>query len=166
MQAHPCPHAPLPSCARSAPLRPPQAHQLDKGAALPRLGLAQMCVLMGQAVNAASLLESVLVDAPQWIDALEVLGRVYPMAPQRGSEHKARVVGQFKDAAAARPGNAELWELLGDLLAPLEPAGGWWGLARGGGRSCKGRGRREVVQQLEGAAGGALDGWLAAGAGC
>lgn len=126
-----------------------------------------------------TLLESVLTDAPQWIDALEVrqyrstaaqqysstawsrpaalvcrlgpclltrlstsrhtmphppttsmthsaatqvLGRVYPKAARKAGS--AKVVGQFKEAAAQRPSNAELWELLGDLLASLEPAGG------------------------------------------
>lgn len=51
---------------------PVQATHLDGKLTLPRLGLAQLNVLQNEAVNAASLLESVLVDAPQWIDALEV----------------------------------------------------------------------------------------------
>jgi len=54
------------------PLLPAQATHLDSKLTLPRLGLAQLNVLQNEAVNAASLLESVLVDAPQWIDALEV----------------------------------------------------------------------------------------------
>jgi len=49
-----------------------QAAQLDPKLALPKLGLAQMNVLMGQPGNAVSILESVLLDVPQWIDALEV----------------------------------------------------------------------------------------------
>lgn len=53
-------------------LQPLQAAQLDGKLCLPKLGLAQLSVLQGQPQNAASLLESVLVDAPQWIDALEV----------------------------------------------------------------------------------------------
>ena len=57
--------------ATPCPARP-QATHVDGKLPLPRLGLAQMNVLQDQAVNAASLLESVLVDAPQWIDALEV----------------------------------------------------------------------------------------------
>ena len=65
-----------PPTARPAPApascRIPQAAQLDGKGPLPRLGLAQLSVLQGQPQNAASLLESVLADAPQWIDALEV----------------------------------------------------------------------------------------------
>ena len=49
-----------------------QASQLDPKLPLPRLGLAQMSVLGGEAINAVSILESVLLDAPHWIDALEV----------------------------------------------------------------------------------------------
>lgn len=56
----------------TSPIHPAQATHLDAKLALPRLGLAQLNVLQNEAVNAASLLESVLVDAPQWIDALEV----------------------------------------------------------------------------------------------
>lgn len=59
-----------------------QANQVDPKLPLPRLGLAQLSVLNPQqgAGNAASLLESVLVDAPHWIDALEVR----PAAAPRG----------------------------------------------------------------------------------
>ena len=49
-----------------------QAAQLDPKAPLPKLGLAQISVLAGEPTNAASILESVLLEAPQWIDALEV----------------------------------------------------------------------------------------------
>lgn len=60
------------SCAHNLVHPHTQATHLDAKLALPRLGLAQLNVLQNEAVNAASLLESVLVDAPQWIDALEV----------------------------------------------------------------------------------------------
>ncbi|PRW61484.1 RNA polymerase-associated CTR9-like protein [Chlorella sorokiniana] len=100
-----------------------QATHLDSKLTLPRLGLAQLNVLQNEAVNAASLLESVLLDAPQWIDALEMLGRVYPKAAHKSSRQARDVVPQFKEAAQARPRNAHIWELLGDLLASLEPAG-------------------------------------------
>lgn len=53
----------------------PQASHLDPKLLLPRLGLAQANVLMGEHTNAASLLESALVEAPYWGDALEVGGR-------------------------------------------------------------------------------------------
>lgn len=49
-----------------------QAAQLDPKLALPKLGMAQMFVLQGQPMNAASLLETVLLDVPHWIDALQV----------------------------------------------------------------------------------------------
>lgn len=51
---------------------------------------------------------------------LQVLGRVLPKLPTKSS----KVVPQFKEAAAQRPKDADLWELLGDLLAAIEPAGG------------------------------------------
>lgn len=63
--------------------------------------------------------------------ARQVLGRVWPQTQKR---HGAKLVSQFKEAAAQRPSDAALWELLGDLLAGLEPAGGcraplgWTGL--------------------------------------
>ncbi|EFN52318.1 hypothetical protein CHLNCDRAFT_139104 [Chlorella variabilis] len=95
-----------------------KAFQLDPKLPLPKLGLAQMRVMNNEPQEAASILESVLIDAPQWIDALEVLGRVYPKTTS-----KSKVVPQFKEAAALRPKNVGLWELLGDLLASLEPAG-------------------------------------------
>jgi hypothetical protein len=50
---------------------------------------------------------------------LQVLGRVYPKTKLRST----KVVPHFKEAVAQRPNNAELWELLGDLLSSLEPAG-------------------------------------------
>ena len=51
--------------------------------------------------------------------SVQVLGRVYPKTALKGT----KVAGQFKEAAAQRPQNAELWELLGDVLSSLEPAG-------------------------------------------
>lgn len=48
-----------------------QANQLDSKLPLPKLGLAQVEVLRGQPINAVSILESVLLDVPQWIDALQ-----------------------------------------------------------------------------------------------
>ncbi|KAL4854380.1 RNA polymerase-associated protein CTR9 [Chlorella vulgaris] len=96
-----------------------QAAQLDPKLPLPKLGLAQMSVFVGEPINAVSMLESLLMDAPQWIDALQVLGRVYPKTTLKST----KVVPQFKEAAAQRPKDAELWELLGDLLSAQEPAG-------------------------------------------
>lgn len=52
-----------------------------------------------------------------------MLGRVYPKAAHKSSRQARDVVPQFKEAAHARPRNAHIWELLGDLLASLEPAG-------------------------------------------
>lgn len=52
------------------------------------------------------------------------------MYPKTQKRHGTRVVAQFKEAAAQRPSDAALWELLGDLLASLEPAGGCWALRR------------------------------------
>ncbi len=46
--------------------------QLDSKLPLPKLGLAQISVLQGEPINAVSILENVLADVPQWIDALQV----------------------------------------------------------------------------------------------
>ncbi len=65
------------SCRLTARVRPShslllqQANQLDSKLPLPKLGLAQVEVLRGQPINAVSILESVLLDVPQWIDALQ-----------------------------------------------------------------------------------------------
>lgn len=62
----------------------------------------------------------------------QVLGRVYPHAAHKSSRQARDVVPQFKEAAQARPRNADIWELLGDLLASLEPAGVTLWRRRGG----------------------------------
>ncbi|PSC73221.1 RNA polymerase-associated CTR9-like protein [Micractinium conductrix] len=96
-----------------------QAHQLDKTLPLPQLGIAQMHVLQDNPQNAVSILESVLLEVPHWIDALQVIGRVLPRTAQKST----KAVPQLKEAAAQRPKDAELWELLGDVLSAIEPAG-------------------------------------------
>jgi hypothetical protein len=64
---------------------------------------------------------------------VQVLGRVYPKTALKGT----KVAGQFKEAAAQRPQNADLWELLGDVLSSLEPAGAWpWDHSRQCGVVC------------------------------
>ena len=182
---------------------PPQAHQLDKTLPLPQLGIAQMHVLQDNPQNAVSILESVLLEVPHWIDALQVgathyprtgegvplrsrgnpflpragatrlrlevvllqrcaevqlrcstqvraphvlINRVHvifgrpprlrctPIAPSlsqvigrvlpRTAQKSTKAVPQLKEAAAQRPKDAELWELLGDVLSAIEPAGG------------------------------------------
>lgn len=55
--------------------------------------------------------------------SLQVLGRVLP----KTSLKSIRAVPQFKEATAQRPKDGDLWELLGDLLSSLEPAGVKWG---------------------------------------
>lgn len=62
--------------------------------------------------------------------ALQVLGRVLPKTPLKST----KVVPQFKEATEQRPQDADLWELLGDLLSSLEPAGARRGSA---GRVCR-----------------------------
>eukprot|EP00198_Chlamydomonas_reinhardtii_P002531 XP_001691867.1 Paf1 complex component [Chlamydomonas reinhardtii] len=74
-----------------------RACALDKRSPLPRLGMAQMYCGAGQLINAATELEEALKAAPAFYDAL-------------------------KEATGKQPGDAELWEMLGELLAPSDPA--------------------------------------------
>lgn len=60
---------------------------------------------------------------------LQVLGVLYPKLP--GSK-AGKALAHFKEAAARQESNAELWEVLGDVLAAVDPAGlvvGWGGMA-------------------------------------
>jgi hypothetical protein len=85
------------------PLRPlchthAQAVALNDHLPLPRYGIAQLTMMIqdslanmvGAAVNT---LESVLVDAPTWIDALSMLGKLYPQQPQVCARVKREGVG-------------------------------------------------------------------------
>lgn len=57
-------------------------------------------------------------------------------APSRGSSsvtdgtnaRLAATVGMLREAVAKQPNDADMWEMLGELLAPTDPAGQFWTL--------------------------------------
>lgn len=49
----------------------------------------------------------------------QILGNLYPHNPAKA--HKA--VSHFKDAAGRSDKDPEVWEMLGELLAPTDPSG-------------------------------------------
>lgn len=49
----------------------------------------------------------------------QILAYLYPQLPSKVGEK----VGLLKDAAVRNHQDAEVWGLLGELLAPLDPAG-------------------------------------------
>ncbi|PNW85504.1 hypothetical protein CHLRE_03g189605v5 [Chlamydomonas reinhardtii] len=112
-----------------------RACALDKRSPLPRLGMAQMYCGAGQLINAATELEEALKAAPAFYDALKILGQLLPaLNRESGSGSGGRggpdpggrlaaTVGMLKEATGKQPGDAELWEMLGELLAPSDPAG-------------------------------------------
>ncbi|EFJ40533.1 hypothetical protein VOLCADRAFT_121713 [Volvox carteri f. nagariensis] len=117
-------------------LHPGHACALDKRSPLPRLGMAQTYCAAGQLVNAATELEEALKAAPAFYDALKILGQLLPAlnrdgagAPTRGSSSAdgssrlAATVAMLKDATSKQPNDADMWEMLGELLAPTDPAG-------------------------------------------
>lgn len=58
----------------------------------------------------------------------------------------------LKEATGKQPGDAELWEMLGELLAPSDPAGeafGGWGVGSGLGglTAARGAGRHTVFHE-------------------
>ncbi|KAG2448186.1 hypothetical protein HYH02_006771 [Chlamydomonas schloesseri] len=119
-----------------------RACALDKRSPLPRLGMAQMYCGAGQLINAATELEEALKAAPGFYDALKILGQLLPAlnreaggggggggsgrggggGPDPGGR-LAATVALLKEATAKQPGDAEMWEMLGELLAPSDPAG-------------------------------------------
>eukprot|EP00884_Botryococcus_braunii_P015610 jgi/Botrbrau1/2732/Bobra.0164s0012.1 len=98
-----------------------QASKLDAQAPLPLYGLAQLSLLQhsGEHTNAISLLENALTHVPGWIDALKVLGQLYPQTERKGNA----AIEHFREAAQKPGSSSEVWEMLADLLAATDPSG-------------------------------------------
>jgi len=98
-----------------------RALALDPSQPVARLALSQMSVLRGENLTAVKALEKLLADKPAWMDALRVLA---PLCPRSGGAAAAagRTASHFKAAAERQPDNANLWEMLGDVLANADPA--------------------------------------------
>jgi len=96
-----------------------QAVTLSPKAPLPRFGLAQFSAYQGELTNAASALEGILDQNPGWLDALELLGKLYPRLP---SHREPRAAPSLKAACERFPDRADLWELLGDVTCATQPS--------------------------------------------
>ncbi len=86
-----------------------------------------------------------------WYTVLQILGRLLPALPTPGGggaagggpgavagpggDRLSSTVALLRDATAKQPGDYDMWEMLGELLAPRDPAGGAGeGRPRAGGR--------------------------------
>lgn len=96
-----------------------QASKLDPKLPLPLYGLAQIMVRQREQTNAISLLESALALVPGWPDALQMVGQLYPQAERKGQA----AIDHFRDATEANSSSGAVWEMLGELLAPVDPPG-------------------------------------------
>lgn len=96
-----------------------QAVTLSPKAPLPRFGLAQFSAYQGELTNAASALEGILDQNPGWLDALQLLGKLYPRLP---SHREPRAAPSLKAACERFPDRADLWELLGDVTCATQPS--------------------------------------------
>lgn len=57
---------------------------------------------------------------------MQILGNLYPHYPSKAQ----KAVSHFKDAASRNEKDPEIWEMLGELLAPTDPSGQGSGLTR------------------------------------
>lgn len=96
-----------------------QASRLDPKLPLALYGLAQIMVRQREPTNAISLLESALAQVPGWPDALHMVGHLYPQAERKGQA----AIAHFRDATEANSKSASVWEMLGELLAPIDAPG-------------------------------------------
>jgi RNA polymerase-associated protein CTR9 len=103
------------------------AAKLDPTLPLPRLGLAQLALLKGDARAAVAELEGALDSAPAWRDALCLLGRLYPRVPGSNPTKTSRqFVAAGEAPSGSEPGDAEVWELFGDSMAGTDPSGSFF----------------------------------------
>lgn len=94
---------------------------MDPKAPLPHLGTAQAYLATGSdPTNAVSELELVLRAMPGNGDAMWLLGGLLPVLPDR----VAKTLQGHREAAARQVNDAGLQEMLGELLASIEPSGG------------------------------------------
>lgn len=56
---------------------------------------------------------------PACYDALKILGHLHPIMPTKVES----TVKHFKEAAQRKPEDLAIWEMLGELLSPTDPAG-------------------------------------------
>ena len=63
-----------------------------------------------------------LVQVPFWPEALTTMGRLFPYAKGHAGAGE-RAIAHFREAARADSSSSLVWEMLGEMLAPSDPAG-------------------------------------------
>ena len=63
-----------------------------------------------------------LVQVPFWPEALTTMGRLFPYAKGRAGAGES-AIAHFREAARADSSSSLVWEMLGEMLAPSDPAG-------------------------------------------
>ena len=61
-------------------------------------------------------------QAPFWPEALTTMGKLFPYAKARAGAGES-AIAHFKEAAKADTSSSLVWEMLGEMLAPGDPAG-------------------------------------------
>ncbi len=97
------------------------ASRQDPHLPLPHLGLAQGWLSQGlhNSINASSELELAIKESPTFYDALKILGQLIYDNPEKVD----KTLTTFREAAQRREDDADMWELLAELLAPRDPKG-------------------------------------------
>jgi RNA polymerase-associated protein CTR9 len=97
------------------------ATRLDPLMALPHLGIAQHWLAVGSSnINAIGELERAIQLSPSFYEALRILGE---LSFDQSATKLEKILPSFREAAARREGDADIWELLGELLAQSDPSG-------------------------------------------
>ncbi len=65
---------------------------------------------------------SCMRQAPFWPEALTTMGKLFPYAKARAGAGEV-AIAHFKEAAKADSSSSLVWEMLGEMLAPGDPAG-------------------------------------------
>lgn len=98
-----------------------QATRLDPQMALPHLGMAQHWLAVGSSnVNAVGELERAIHLSPSFYECLKILGE---LSFDQSATKLEKILPAFREAAARREGDADIWELLAELLAQSDPSG-------------------------------------------
>ena len=61
-------------------------------------------------------------QVPFWPEALTTMGKLFPYAKARAGAGES-TIAHFREAAKADTSSSLVWEMLGELLAPSDPAG-------------------------------------------
>lgn len=97
------------------------ATRLDPQLPLPHLGIAQHWLAVGGSnINAMGELDRALTLSPSFDEALKILGE---LSFEQSATKLEKILPAFREAAARKERDANIWELLGELLAQTDPSG-------------------------------------------